>query len=82
MRLRENNEFGKNLIDPKKLVLCPGNSERLDLMIGALNIFQYKNIDFADAVLASQALRIGPPSIYSFDHHLNLVPGIRVLKPS
>jgi hypothetical protein len=26
MKLRENNTFGKNLIEPKKLVLCPRNS--------------------------------------------------------
>ena len=66
-----------------QFLLCDGlEVESFDLMIGSLNIYQDKNIDFADAVLASQALRIGPPSIYSFDHHLNRVPGITVLKPA
>jgi predicted nucleic acid-binding protein len=66
-----------------QFLLCDGlEVESLDLMIGSLNIYQDKNIDFADAVLASQALRVGPPSIYSFDKHLNPVPGITVLKPA
>jgi predicted nucleic acid-binding protein len=66
-----------------QFLLCDGlEVESLDLMIGSLNIYQDKNIDFADAVLANQALRIGPPSIYSFDQHLNRVPGIMVKKPA
>jgi predicted nucleic acid-binding protein len=65
-----------------QFLLCDGlEIESLELMIGSLNLFQERNIDFADAVLASQALRKGPPSIYSFDHHLNRVPGITVLEP-
>jgi predicted nucleic acid-binding protein len=65
-----------------QFLLCDGlEIESLELMIGSLNLYQERNIDFADAVLASQALRKGPPSIYSFDHHLNRVPGITVLEP-
>ena len=66
-----------------QLLFCDGlEVESLDLMIVSLNIYQDKNIDFADAVLASQALRIGPPFIYSFDHHLNRVTGITVKTPA
>jgi predicted nucleic acid-binding protein len=66
-----------------QFLLCDGlEVESLDLMIGSLNIYQEKNIDFADAVLGSQALRKGPPSIYSFDHHLNRIPGITVQEPA
>ncbi len=64
-------------------LLCDGlEIESLELMLGSLNLYQEKNIDFADAVLASQALRKGPPSIYSFDHHLSRVPGITVEEPA
>ena len=66
-----------------QFLLCDGlEIESLELMIGSLNLYQERNIDFADAVLASQALRKGPSSIYSFDHHLNRVPGITVLEPA
>jgi len=65
-----------------QFLLCDGlEVEGLDLLIGALNIYQEKNIDFADAVLASQALQKGLPSIYSFDHHFDRIPGIAVLEP-
>ena len=64
-------------------LLCDGlEVESLDLLIGALNLYQEKNIDFADAVLASRALRKGPASIYSFDHHFNRIPGITIVKPA
>ena len=66
-----------------QFLLCDGlEVESLDLLLGALNLYQEKNIDFADAVLASQALRKGPPSIYSFDHHFNRIAGITVLEPA
>ena len=66
-----------------QFLLCDGlEIESLDLMMGSLNLYQEKNIDFADAILASQALRKGPPSIYSFDHHFNRIPGITVLEPA
>jgi len=66
-----------------QFILCEGlEVESLDLMIGSLKIYQEKNIDFADAVLASQALHKGPSSIYSLDPHLNRVPGITVQEPA
>jgi len=66
-----------------QFLLCDGlEVESLDLLLGALNLYQEKNIDFADAVLASQALRKGPASIYSFDHHFNRIAEITVLEPA
>ena len=66
-----------------QFILCEGlEVESLDLMMGSLKLYQEKNIDFADAILASQTLRKGPPSIYSFDHHFNRIPGITVLDPA
>ena len=56
--------------------------EGLDFLIEALVLYQEENLDFADAFLATIALRKGPPTIYSFDRHLNRVDGITVLKPT
>ena len=66
-----------------QFLLCDGvEAESLDLLIEALALYQGKNLDFADAFLAVTALRKGPPTIYSFDRHLNRVDGITVLKPT
>jgi predicted nucleic-acid-binding protein len=60
-----------------QFLLCEGlEVEDLDLTIEALGVYREKNIDFADAVLASKALRQGPPVIYSFDQHLSRIPGL------
>jgi predicted nucleic-acid-binding protein len=53
----------------------------LDLIIAALDLYQSKNIDFADALLAAQALNKGPATVYSFDRHFDRIPGITALKP-
>ena len=66
-----------------QFLMCDGlEIEALDLLIRTLTLYHEKNIDFADAFLASQALRKGPSTIYSFDHHLNRISGITVLKPT
>jgi predicted nucleic acid-binding protein len=62
---------------------CDGlEVEFLDLLIVALDMYQTKNLDFADAFLAVTALRRGPQAIYSFDRHFNRVEGLTVLKPT
>jgi predicted nucleic acid-binding protein len=53
----------------------------LDVLIQALSLYQEKNIDFADALLAVSALSGGPNLIYSFDHHFDRIPGITRLEP-
>lgn len=66
-----------------QFLLCDGlEVESLDLIIASLDVYHEKNIDFADAVLGSQALQKGLPFVYSFDHHLNRIPGITLLEPS
>ena len=65
-----------------QFLLCEGlKVESLDLLIGALTLYDEKNLDFADAILAMTALRTGPKIIYSFDRHLNRVEGLKRLEP-
>lgn len=52
-----------------------------DLLIQALDFYQEKNIDFADAVLAGVALSRNLNLVYSFDKHLARIPGIVKLDP-
>ncbi len=56
--------------------------EDLDLLTGALHLYYEKNLDFADAMLAARMLKKGPPAVYSFDHHLDRVPGIMRREPA
>jgi predicted nucleic acid-binding protein len=53
----------------------------LDMLLQALSLYHEKNIDFADALLAASALRLGPNFIYSFDRHFGRIPGIKRLEP-
>ena len=65
-----------------QFLFCDGlEVEDLDLLMEALTLYQGKNLDFADAFLATIALRRGPQAIYSFDQHFNRVPGISRLEP-
>jgi len=74
------NQIAKTLTE---FLLCDDlEVESLDFLIEALTLYQEKNLDFADAFLVVTALRKGPPTIYSFDRHLNRVDGITVLKPT
>jgi predicted nucleic acid-binding protein len=61
---------------------CEGlEVESLDLLLEALNLYCEKNLDFADAILATTALRKGIPNIYSFDQHFNRINGIIRMEP-
>jgi len=65
-----------------QFLFCDGlEVEDLDLTTEALTLYQGKNLDFADAFLATIALRRGPQAIYSFDQHFNRIPGITRLEP-
>lgn len=55
--------------------------ESLDLLLEALNLYYEKNLDFADALLATSALRKRIPTVYSFDQHFDRINGIEKLKP-
>jgi predicted nucleic acid-binding protein len=61
---------------------CAGlRVEQANLIQEALSLYHGNNLDFADALLASTALRKGPLSIYSFDRHVDRVAGIERLEP-
>jgi len=47
-----------------------------------LALYQRKDLDFSDALLAIKALQKGPKIIHSFDHHLHRVEGLTVIKPA
>jgi predicted nucleic acid-binding protein len=65
-----------------QLLLCDGlEVEQLSLLIEALTLYQKKNLDFADALLGVTALQQGPPSVYSFDQHLDRIDGVKRLTP-
>ncbi len=50
-------------------------------LLKALSIYKDKNIDFIDALLAVQMVRLGIVNIYSFDAHFDRLPGITRLTP-
>lgn len=52
-----------------------------DRLVQALSLYQEKNIDFADALLAAAALSGGPDLVYSFDRHFDRIPGVTRLEP-
>jgi predicted nucleic acid-binding protein len=61
---------------------CDGlQVEQANLIQEALSLYQRNNLDFADALMASSALRKGPLSIFSFDRHFDRVAGIERLEP-
>lgn len=73
------NQVAETLI---QFLLCDGlEVEQLSLLIEALTVYQKKNLDFADALLGVTALENGPPSVYSFDQHLERIDGVKRLIP-
>ncbi len=61
---------------------CEGlKVESLDLLLEALNLYYEKNLDFADALLATTALQKRIPTVYSFDQHFNRINGIERVEP-
>jgi predicted nucleic acid-binding protein len=65
-----------------QFLLCDGlEVESLDLLIETLSLYREKNLDFADALLATTALRKGPKIIYSFDRDMNRIDNITRLEP-
>jgi predicted nucleic acid-binding protein len=65
-----------------QLLLCDGlEVDQSTLLTEALVLYQKKNLDFADALLAVTALQYGPSSIYSFDQHLDRIEGVKRITP-
>ena len=47
----------------------------------ALDIYSKKNLDFEDAVLIANSLRVGSKEIYSYDKGIDKFSGIKRLEP-
>ena len=61
-----------------QFLLCDGlEVEQRSLLIDALTLYQKRNLDFAGALLGVTALQYGPPSVYSFDQHLERIDGVK-----
>lgn len=50
-------------------------------LLQALEIYEDKNVDLVDAMLAVEMLKHGISEVYSFDKHFDRLPGIRRLEP-
>lgn len=47
----------------------------------ALFLFETKNVDFVDALVAARMQKDGPTAIFSFDKHFDRLPGVQRLAP-
>lgn len=50
-------------------------------LLQALELYEDKNVDFVDAVLAVRMLQLGVSEVYSFDRHFDRLEGIERLEP-
>mgnify|MGYP000680702151 CR=1 FL=1 len=50
-------------------------------LLQALELYEDKNVDLVDALLAVQMLKHGVSKVYSFDKHFDRIKGIRRLEP-
>lgn len=55
--------------------------EEKDELLEALQLYEDKNVDFVDALLAVRMTRAGALEIYSFDKHFDRLEGIRRRTP-
>ena len=56
------------------------SNEKMELL-QALALYEKKNIDFVDALVAVRMLKHGIPEIYSFDKHFDRLKSIQRLQP-
>jgi predicted nucleic acid-binding protein len=50
-------------------------------LLQALTLYETKNIDFADALIAARMQERGIERVFSFDAHFDRVPGIQRVVP-
>jgi len=50
-------------------------------LLQALALYEDKNVDFVNALIAAKMMRRGVPTIYSFDNHFDRFDSIRRLTP-
>ncbi|WP_420640933.1 PIN domain-containing protein [Candidatus Leptofilum sp.] len=48
----------------------------------ALTLYETKNVDFIDALLAARMQKVGIEHVYSFDKHFDRLPNIKRLLPT
>lgn len=62
----------------RELLLQDGiEAEDQDVLLQALSLYELKNVDFADALVAARMQKRGPAEIFSFDEHFDRLPGVR-----
>jgi len=52
-----------------------------DTLLLALTLYETKNVDFADALLAARMQERGIPAVFSFDKHFDRFEGVRRISP-
>lgn len=52
-------------------------AEDKDVLLQALSLYESKNVDFADALVAARMRRQKVRDIFSFDEHFDRLPGVR-----
>ncbi len=52
-----------------------------DELLSALALYQEKNVDFADALLAIRMMKSGIPDVYSFDRHFDRIENVTRIDP-
>jgi predicted nucleic acid-binding protein len=57
------------------------SEDKLELL-QALTLYEDKNIDFVDALVAAKMIRDGIPEVYSFDSHFDRMESIRRIDPA
>jgi predicted nucleic acid-binding protein len=52
-----------------------------DTLLLALTLYETKNVDFADSLLAARMLERGIPAVFSFDKHFDRLESIHRISP-
>jgi predicted nucleic acid-binding protein len=56
-------------------------AQERDTLLLALTLYETKNVDFADALLAARIEKRGIPAVFSFDEHFDRLEGVRRISP-
>lgn len=56
-------------------------AEDKDVLLQALSLYEAKNVDFADALVAARMQKRGIAEIFSFDEHFDRLPGVQRKTP-
>jgi len=56
-------------------------AEDRDTLLQALSLYESKNVDFTDALVAARMQKRGVTQIFSFDEHFDRLPGVQRVFP-